>query len=218
MERLRRLDRVARSLDERRYADFARARQVGFLSSTGVGRPGRIQQQRFLEWLTRDAESWMPGVGVGEAASCKIDRSGLEVLSYLAYETVGQIVEMSLLVSRRAMGVGTKKTVIVGVNICFLPGSQRVGCRLLRLLRPRAPRPKALWRNRRQPRLPRRTARPPPDGSAAKGIRVLLQIAAGGRRRQPPEEEAQERGRGRKWGEINKSSLAKWMCKFGIKT
>ncbi len=94
MLRLRRLDRISRSLDERRYAEFTRARQVGFLGAK------MRQQQKFLEWLMKDSASWMPpggGIGSGDAG-CKIDRSGLEVLSYLAYETVGQIVEMSLLV------------------------------------------------------------------------------------------------------------------------
>ena len=71
--------------------------QVGFLSA----KLHRQQQQnKFMDWLTRDAAAWME-------TGCKIDRAGLEVLAYLAYETVGQIVELGLLVrnesdSRRA--------------------------------------------------------------------------------------------------------------------
>ena len=49
------------------------------------------QQQKFYDWLTR-TDGCSAEVG-------KVDKSGLEIFSYLAYETVGQVVEISLLVS-----------------------------------------------------------------------------------------------------------------------
>ena len=50
-----------------------------------------FSQQKFVDWLTKDTSTWLRDM--------KIDKTGLEVLSYLAYETVGQVVEMALIVS-----------------------------------------------------------------------------------------------------------------------
>ena len=86
LERLRRLDRIARVLDERRYVEFSKARQAGFLGAK------MRHQQRFHDWLTRDSQHWMPGDVRG------VDKAGVEVFAYLAYETVGRLTEMSLTV------------------------------------------------------------------------------------------------------------------------
>lgn len=103
-ERLKRLDRLSRDMDERRYAEFTRARQVSFLDHN------MKFASKFQEWILTGLRSAEPVVEDGEYSfststssnnpKVKIDRSGLEALAYLAYETVGQIVEMALLVRR----------------------------------------------------------------------------------------------------------------------
>lgn len=86
MSRLRRMDRLSRDLDEKRYALFTQARQVNF-----VGQKMR-QAQKFSDWLLLRAAPWM--------GDLKVEKAALEVFSYLAYETVGQFVELALLVRK----------------------------------------------------------------------------------------------------------------------
>ena len=76
---------MSRELTGKRYNDFTKARQVNFL-----GHKMRFPQ-KFHDWLVRDAAAtWMePGA--------KVDKSAIEAFTFLAYEAVGQIVEMSLL-------------------------------------------------------------------------------------------------------------------------
>ena len=108
-ERLKRFDRLTRDMDERRYAEFTRARQVSFLGHN------MKFASKFQEWILTGLRSVEP-VMDNDEYSCsasqpsnetkvKIDRSGLEALAYTAYETVGQLVEMALLV-RRDMEAG----------------------------------------------------------------------------------------------------------------
>lgn len=85
MERLKRMDRLSRDLDERKYAEFTRARQVNFMGQK------MKYPQKFMDWLTKDTGGWL---------DLKIDKSAMEIFSYLAYETVGHLVELSLLVRR----------------------------------------------------------------------------------------------------------------------
>ena len=103
-ERLKRFDRLTRDMDERRYAEFTRARQVSFLGHN------MKFASKFQEWILTGLRSEEPVMDSDEY-SCsasissnetkvKIDRSGLEALAYTAYETVGQLVEMALLVRR----------------------------------------------------------------------------------------------------------------------
>ena len=103
-ERLKRLDRLTRDLDERRYAEFTRARQVSFLGHN------MKFASKFQEWILTGVRSSEPTIEdvdhpiltstISIDQKVKMDRSGLEALAYLAYETVGQIVEMALLVRR----------------------------------------------------------------------------------------------------------------------
>lgn len=86
LERLKRLDRLTKDLDERKYAEFTRARQANF---RGVAK-GKFPE-KFFHWL---AGACQPEMEV------RIDGSAMEVLCYLAYETVGLIVDMALLVRR----------------------------------------------------------------------------------------------------------------------
>ena len=57
--------------------------QVSFLSST------LRNQHKFYEWITQGIKDCLNDL--------KIDKSALEILGYLAYETVGQVVELSLI-------------------------------------------------------------------------------------------------------------------------
>ena len=102
-ERLKRLDRLSRDMDERRYAEFTRARQVSFLGHN------MKFASKFHDWVLSGLKSCDPLIEEDNNFSSnpnsiernvKMDRSGLETLAYLAYETVGYIVEMALLVRR----------------------------------------------------------------------------------------------------------------------
>ena len=102
-ERLKRLDRLSRDMDERRYAEFTRARQVSFLGHN------MKFASKFQEWVLSGLKCCDPMIEEDNNFSLnpnsnernvKMDRSGLETLAYLAYETVGSIVEMALLVRR----------------------------------------------------------------------------------------------------------------------
>jgi len=84
-ERLRRWDRMAKSMDERKYLEFVKARQVGFAGAK------MKNPKKFHDWLVK----YSPG---GPADAPKLDNGALEILANLAYETVGQIVELSLIV------------------------------------------------------------------------------------------------------------------------
>lgn len=83
LERLRRLDRFSRDMEIKSYAEFTRARQVSFL-----GHQMKLSQ-KFQEWMTQDSS-------FDSSEILPLDRTALEALSYLAYETIGQIVDMSL--------------------------------------------------------------------------------------------------------------------------
>ena len=79
---------MPRELTGKRYNDFTKARQVNFL-----GHKMRFPQ-KFHDWLVRRRRLSDTTEG---ATSCRVDRSAIEAFTFLAYEAVGQIVEMSLL-------------------------------------------------------------------------------------------------------------------------
>ena len=95
---------MSRELTGKRYNDFTKARQVNFL-----GHKMRFPQ-KFHDWLVRDAAAtWMePGA--------KVDKSAIEAFTFLAYEAVGQIVEMSLLARDELLTSPPKTT---GCPICL---------------------------------------------------------------------------------------------------
>ena len=78
---------MSRELTGKRYNDFTKARQVNFL-----GHKMRFPQ-KFHDWLVRRRLDTTEGA----TASSRVDRSAIEAFTFLAYEAVGQIVEMSLL-------------------------------------------------------------------------------------------------------------------------
>uniref|UniRef100_A0A8C7Y0Q0 SPT3 homolog, SAGA and STAGA complex component n=1 Tax=Oryzias sinensis TaxID=183150 RepID=A0A8C7Y0Q0_9TELE len=77
-ERMERLERQTRNMDPAQYTDFCESRQLSFAKKAS----------KFRDWL--DCSS----------LELKPNSIAMEVLSYLAYETVAQIVDLSLLVKQ----------------------------------------------------------------------------------------------------------------------
>ena len=74
--RLKKADRMSRCLDHQGYVEYSEARQMSFSKKIG----------KFKEWLS-----------IGTAVDIK-SSAVIEILSYLAYETVNEIVDLALLV------------------------------------------------------------------------------------------------------------------------
>lgn len=77
-ERMERLERQTRSMDQAQYSEFCESRQLSFAKKAS----------KFRDWL--DCSS----------LELKPNSIAMEILSYLAYETVAQIVDLSLLVKQ----------------------------------------------------------------------------------------------------------------------
>ncbi|XP_061645326.1 transcription initiation protein SPT3 homolog [Phyllopteryx taeniolatus] len=80
-ERLERMERHSRAMDQTQYAEFCESRQLSFAK----------QASKFRDWL--------------DCSSLELKPNGvaMEILSYLAYETVAQIVDLSLLVKQEVV-------------------------------------------------------------------------------------------------------------------
>ncbi|XP_042289199.1 transcription initiation protein SPT3 homolog [Thunnus albacares] len=77
-ERMERLERQTRAMDQAQYSEFSESRQLSFAKKAS----------KFRDWL--DCSS----------LELKPNSIAMEILSYLAYETVAQIVDLSLLVKQ----------------------------------------------------------------------------------------------------------------------
>ncbi|KAK9541237.1 hypothetical protein VZT92_001298 [Zoarces viviparus] len=77
-ERMERLERQTRTMDQGQYSEFCESRQLSFAKKAS----------KFRDWL--DCSS----------LEIKPNSVSMEILSYLAYETVAQIVDLSLLVKQ----------------------------------------------------------------------------------------------------------------------
>uniref|UniRef100_A0A665UMK6 SPT3 homolog, SAGA and STAGA complex component n=1 Tax=Echeneis naucrates TaxID=173247 RepID=A0A665UMK6_ECHNA len=77
-ERMERLERQTRAMDQAQYSEFCESRQLSFAKKAS----------KFRDWL--DCSS----------LELKPNSIAMEILSYLAYETVAQIVDLSLLVKQ----------------------------------------------------------------------------------------------------------------------
>merc|ERR1719471_1570872 len=125
MERLRRMERMSRELTGKRYNDFTKARQVNFL-----GHKMRFPQ-KFHDWLVRSRRLSDTTEGATGGSSCRVDRSAIEAFTFLAYEAVGQIVEMSLLarseMERNRGGAFTTNAVNPRYPMFQLPGLHSAG-------------------------------------------------------------------------------------------
>uniref|UniRef100_A0A673FZM5 SPT3 homolog, SAGA and STAGA complex component n=1 Tax=Sinocyclocheilus rhinocerous TaxID=307959 RepID=A0A673FZM5_9TELE len=77
-ERLERIERMTRNMDSSQYSDFCESRQLSFSKKAS----------KFREWL--DCSS----------LDVKPSAMSMEILSYLAYETVARVVDLALLVKQ----------------------------------------------------------------------------------------------------------------------
>ncbi|KAM8739320.1 transcription initiation protein SPT3 homolog isoform 1-T2 [Acanthopagrus schlegelii] len=77
-ERMERLERQTRAMDQAQYAEFCESRQLSFAKKAS----------KFRDWLDCSTLELKP------------NSITMEILSYLAYETVAQIVDLSLLVKQ----------------------------------------------------------------------------------------------------------------------
>ena len=84
LERLLKNDKITKSMDEKRYEEFCKARVVGFRGSYSV------KFQAALEELYNSLD-------------IKVEKIAQEVIAYLAYETLGQLVGMCLVLRRDAL-------------------------------------------------------------------------------------------------------------------
>ncbi|XP_029654895.2 transcription initiation protein SPT3 homolog [Octopus sinensis] len=84
-DRLVRAELLSRHMDPQQYREFCESRQVNFSR--------KYKSQRFKDWL-------MSGVCVEP----KPNPLALEMFSYLAYETIAQLMDLALIVQREAMG------------------------------------------------------------------------------------------------------------------
>ena len=83
-ERLLKNDRITKSMDAKKYEEFCKARVVGFRGSYSV------KFQAALEELYGSLD-------------LKVEKIAQEVIAYLAYETLGQLVGMCLVLRRDAI-------------------------------------------------------------------------------------------------------------------
>uniref|UniRef100_H3CWV9 SPT3 homolog, SAGA and STAGA complex component n=1 Tax=Tetraodon nigroviridis TaxID=99883 RepID=H3CWV9_TETNG len=77
-ERIERLERYTQSMDQAQYAEFCESRQLSFAKKAS----------KFRDWLDCSTLELKP------------NSLAMEILSYLAYETVAQIMDLSLLVKQ----------------------------------------------------------------------------------------------------------------------
>ncbi|KAM4591226.1 transcription initiation protein SPT3 homolog isoform 2-T2 [Odontesthes bonariensis] len=80
-ERMERLERRTQNMDQAQYTEFCESRQLSFAKKAS----------KFRDWL--DCSS----------LELKPNSIAMEILSYLAYETVAQIVDLSLLIKQEMM-------------------------------------------------------------------------------------------------------------------
>ncbi|XP_014668360.1 PREDICTED: transcription initiation protein SPT3 homolog isoform X2 [Priapulus caudatus] len=79
-----RMDHMSRYMDSAQYLQFCLARQAGF-----TGRKYRIN--KFRDWLMQS---------IGDSLEVTPNALALDIIGYLAYETVAEIVDLSLIVKR----------------------------------------------------------------------------------------------------------------------
>jgi len=97
LERLLKNDKITRNMDNKRYEEYCRARIVGFRGSYSV------KFQSSLE-------------GILNSLDLKVEKIAQEVVSYLAYETLGQLIEMCLILRRDSIMSGDQVSRLVPVR------------------------------------------------------------------------------------------------------
>ncbi|GAB1608781.1 initiation SPT3 homolog isoform X1 [Argonauta hians] len=85
LDRMVRAEMLSRQMSPQQYREFCESRQVNFSR--------KYKSQRFKDWL-------MSGVCIEP----KPNPLALEMFSYLAYETIAQLMDLAIIVQREAMG------------------------------------------------------------------------------------------------------------------
>ncbi|KAM6956239.1 transcription initiation protein SPT3 homolog [Aplochiton taeniatus] len=93
-ERLERLEKQTRTMDQAQYSEFCESRQLSFAKKAS----------KFRDWL--DCSS----------LEVKPNAVAMEILSYLAYETVAQIVDLSLLVKQDMTSKSSPFSHVISAN------------------------------------------------------------------------------------------------------
>ncbi|KAM9364023.1 transcription initiation protein SPT3 homolog [Pholidichthys leucotaenia] len=93
-ERMERLERHTRNMDQAQYSEFCESRQLSFAKKAS----------KFRDWL--DCSS----------LELKPNSIAMEILSYLAYETVAQIVDLSLLVKQEMTAKTTSVSHVISAS------------------------------------------------------------------------------------------------------
>jgi len=81
IERLQRLDRMTRNMDQKRYLEFCKSRNVSF-------------KGKYSQWFQNALQE------VVDTLDIKLEKLTNDVICYLAYETLGQLIELCLVVRR----------------------------------------------------------------------------------------------------------------------
>ncbi|XP_061915300.1 transcription initiation protein SPT3 homolog [Entelurus aequoreus] len=93
-ERLERMERHSRAMDQTQYSEFCESRQLSFAKKA----------PKFRDWL--DCSS----------LELKPNSVAMEIMSYLAYETVAQIVDLSLLVKQEMVAKTNPVSHVISVS------------------------------------------------------------------------------------------------------
>lgn len=96
-KREQRADIMSQSLDPAGYFEFSTARRAAFVNS-------RLTQHRFLEWLTTGIDASQGLAGEPHITLPRISSPAIDILAYLAKETVAMLVDFALLVRQDSCG------------------------------------------------------------------------------------------------------------------
>lgn len=98
-ERLLRAELLTRGMDPKQYLDYTEARQVNFSK--------KYKSQRFRDWLLTRIN-----------LEIKPNPYAMEIVSYLAYETVAQVIDLALIVKQDMRATATDPLAKNFPNIC----------------------------------------------------------------------------------------------------
>ncbi|XP_034255709.1 transcription initiation protein SPT3 homolog [Thrips palmi] len=96
-KREQRADSMSQSLDPAGYFEFSNARRAAFVNS-------KLTQHRFLEWLTLGIDTSQGLAGEPHVTLPRISSPAIDILAYLAKETVAMLVDFALMVRQDSCG------------------------------------------------------------------------------------------------------------------
>lgn len=97
LKREQRADGTSISLDPAGYLEFCNARRATFVNS-------KLSQQRFLEWVSLAIDTTQGLIGEPSASLPRLSGPAIDILAYLAKETVALLVDFALLVRQDSCG------------------------------------------------------------------------------------------------------------------